>query len=203
MFSSLPISLPLTLSLFLTIFPHTNGSLYTLGKHPSFLLCGGRILSFISFNPLLLSFSFLTPVDPILKLQPICFISSWWSWQGPFCWRTTLSTQTRSPCTFRASSALTKPTPSRTRDQRTTARRRLFSSTPSSPPSPLWRWVCVQLVKRKKEKQENIPTGAHHAHLTCTDLTIAYIHAPTGNTDTGEFLLICTWCLWIKRGECV
>lgn len=78
-----------------------------------------------------------SPVDPILKLEPICFIFSWSSWQGPFCWRTTLSTQTRSPCTSRASSALTKLTPSRTQDQKKTARLHLSSSTLSPPPYPL------------------------------------------------------------------
>lgn len=78
----------------------------------------------------------LLPLDAVLKLEPICFISSWSSWQGPFCWRTTLSTRTPSQCTSRAFSALTNLTPSHTQDRRTTARHRRYSSTRWSPPSP-------------------------------------------------------------------
>lgn len=106
-----------------------------------FLFFNQRFFQFRLYPKLLPS-----AVDPKLTPEPLCFISSSSSWRGRFCWPTTLSTQTRSLCTFRASSVTTSPTPSRTRDRRTTARRRPSLSTPSSLPSPLWRWVAAFFV---------------------------------------------------------
>lgn len=156
------------------------------------LLCGGKISSFFPlffkkkkktrnsifhFSSLRLSsLSQLlhSPVDLILKLEPICFIFSWSSWQGPFCWRTTLSTQTRSPCTSRASSALTKLTPSRTQDQKKTARLHLSSSTLSSPPYPLWRWVCFQL--KLKKRYFHMWSSCTHAHISYMNIRDSHAH---------------------------
>lgn len=133
---------PFLSSFSLTISPHTLDSFYTLRKHPSFFCSVKENTAFIFMNIFCnFSHSFL-----ILKLDPICFISSWSSWQGPYCWRTTLNTQTHSQCTSKASSVSTKPTPSHTLDRRTTVKHRLSWSTPWSLLSPLWRWVWAQTL---------------------------------------------------------
>lgn len=176
----------------LAISPCTLDSFYTLRKHPSFCSVEEKSLLFSPFSfkkkkktrNSIFHFSSLrlsslsqllhSPVDPILKLEPICFIFSWSSWQGPFCWRTTLSTQTRSPCTSRASSALTKLTPSRTQDQKKTARLHLSSSTLSSPPYPLWRWVCFQL--KLKKRYFHMWSSCTHAHISYMNIRDSHAH---------------------------
>lgn len=175
----------------LAISPCTLDSFYTLRKHPSFCSVEEKSLLFFPFSlkkkktrNSIFHFSSLrlsslsqllhSPVDPILKLEPICFIFSWSSWQGPFCWRTTLSTQTRSPCTSRASSALTKLTPSRTQDQKKTARLHLSSSTLSSPPYPLWRWVCFQL--KFKKRYFHMWSSCTHAHISYMNIRDSHAH---------------------------
>lgn len=214
LFPSLSFSLFFSCCLYLYLPPSLPPSLsslhtYTLQKHPSSSSWKGGFSPFFLLYVFHSSFpTLLLHLDAVLKLERICFIFSWSSWQGPFCWRTTLSTRTPSQCTSKASSALTNLTPSHTQDRRTTARHRRYSSTRWSPPSPQWRWVYAQLVEKwGAARGTNKPQGGMLTHLVALHThTVGHPHLHVefvDRTSGGLCRRASSWSQCFHSFECV